>query len=285
MPAERPAVVLGLLWAGLSFARSLGRAGVPVTGITMHPHEFGARSRYLRDVRARARRRGGAEGAARAMRRATSKPVLLPGARRPRRARPAPLGRGERAVRAAAARRSRGRAAPAAQGDAAAGGRAGRRRRAAHGRGGARSRRCARSTCGRRSCSSRSRASSSPATFGEKVLVAHDARRRWSPPGSGRRERGFDTVVQELVPGLRRRDLVALRLHRPQRPAAGDASTGVKVRQGPLHFGTSAVFRTTPRAARARARPAPARDAPATRASPTSSSPTTGATATSSCSR
>ena len=50
--------MLGLLWAGLSFARSLGRRGVPVTGITMHPHEFGTRSRYLRDVsRARATRR------------------------------------------------------------------------------------------------------------------------------------------------------------------------------------------------------------------------------------
>jgi D-aspartate ligase len=42
------AVVLGLLWAGLSTARSLGRAGVDVTGISMEPHEFGVRSRYLR---------------------------------------------------------------------------------------------------------------------------------------------------------------------------------------------------------------------------------------------
>ena len=48
---DRPVVVLGLLWAGLSFARSLGRAGVAATGISMHPHEFGARSRYLRRVR------------------------------------------------------------------------------------------------------------------------------------------------------------------------------------------------------------------------------------------
>ena len=30
--SERPVVVLGLLWAGLAVARSLGRAGVPVTG-------------------------------------------------------------------------------------------------------------------------------------------------------------------------------------------------------------------------------------------------------------
>ncbi len=39
--------VLGLLWAGLSLARSLGRAGVDVSGIVIHEHEFGLRSRYL----------------------------------------------------------------------------------------------------------------------------------------------------------------------------------------------------------------------------------------------
>ena len=50
LPAEQPAVVLGLLWAGLSFARSMGRLGVEVSGISMHPHEFGVRCRYLRDV-------------------------------------------------------------------------------------------------------------------------------------------------------------------------------------------------------------------------------------------
>ena len=44
----RRAVVLGLLWAGLSLARSLGRAGVDVTGVALDEHEFGVRSRYLR---------------------------------------------------------------------------------------------------------------------------------------------------------------------------------------------------------------------------------------------
>jgi predicted ATP-grasp superfamily ATP-dependent carboligase len=39
--------VFGLLHAGLAVARSLGRAGVPVTGITRDPREFGFRSRYL----------------------------------------------------------------------------------------------------------------------------------------------------------------------------------------------------------------------------------------------
>jgi D-aspartate ligase len=40
-------VVFGLLHAGLAVARSLGRTGVPVTGIAWHPNEFGLKSRYL----------------------------------------------------------------------------------------------------------------------------------------------------------------------------------------------------------------------------------------------
>ncbi len=43
----RPAVVFGLLHAGLAVTRSLGRAGIPVTGISWSPHEFGLKSRYL----------------------------------------------------------------------------------------------------------------------------------------------------------------------------------------------------------------------------------------------
>jgi len=45
---SRPAVVFGLLWAGLALARSLGRRGIDVTGIASGQHEFGLRSRYLR---------------------------------------------------------------------------------------------------------------------------------------------------------------------------------------------------------------------------------------------
>jgi D-aspartate ligase len=41
------AVVFGLLHAGLAVARSLGRAGVPVSGMAWHPYDFGVRSRYL----------------------------------------------------------------------------------------------------------------------------------------------------------------------------------------------------------------------------------------------
>jgi D-aspartate ligase len=47
MTASRPAVVYGLLWAGLSLARALGRAGVRVTGIASDRNDFGLRSRYL----------------------------------------------------------------------------------------------------------------------------------------------------------------------------------------------------------------------------------------------
>ena len=43
----RPAVVFGMLHAGLALTRALGRRGVTVHGITLHRNEFGLRSRYL----------------------------------------------------------------------------------------------------------------------------------------------------------------------------------------------------------------------------------------------
>jgi D-aspartate ligase len=45
---RRPVVVFGLLHAGLALVRSLGREGVHVEGIALRRHEFGLRSRYLR---------------------------------------------------------------------------------------------------------------------------------------------------------------------------------------------------------------------------------------------
>jgi len=45
----RPAIVLGLQPAGLALARSLGRRGVPVTGIAFERADFGLRSRYVRE--------------------------------------------------------------------------------------------------------------------------------------------------------------------------------------------------------------------------------------------
>lgn len=51
MTRGRPAVVMGLLWAGLAAARSLGRAGLAVHGVAFDGAEFGLRSRYLGDTR------------------------------------------------------------------------------------------------------------------------------------------------------------------------------------------------------------------------------------------
>ena len=48
-PPQRPALVLGLLPAGLALVRSLGRAGVPVYGAAFRGNEFGLHSRFLRD--------------------------------------------------------------------------------------------------------------------------------------------------------------------------------------------------------------------------------------------
>jgi predicted ATP-grasp superfamily ATP-dependent carboligase len=47
----RKAVVFGLLHAGLAVTRSLGRIGIPVTGISWNPHDFGLKSRYLTEKR------------------------------------------------------------------------------------------------------------------------------------------------------------------------------------------------------------------------------------------
>jgi D-aspartate ligase len=242
LPAERPAVVFGLLWAGLSFARSLGRAGVPVTGITMHPHEFGARSRYLREVS----RAQGDEAVLKALRAAAQgdgKPVLLP----------------ERDDHVElvlrhwdevgglfelpmpddpdVARRLRHKATLPQEAERA--GLDAPRTVAAD------------SIETLRSLDLRPPFLLKPVegqhfagSFGEKVLVARaqdDLVAQWKRA----KERGFDTVVQELVPDSESGiwSLFAY-LGRSGRPLA--TATGVKVRQGPLHFGTSAVFRTTP---------------------------------------
>jgi D-aspartate ligase len=45
----RPALVLGLLPAGLALVRSLGRAGIPVYGGVFQRNEFGLRSRFLKE--------------------------------------------------------------------------------------------------------------------------------------------------------------------------------------------------------------------------------------------
>ena len=240
--ADRPAVVLGLLWAGLSFARSLGRAGVPVTGISMHPREFGVRSRYLTT----AVRADGEAAVLAALRRAAVgpvRPVLLPErddhvelvlrhwdeltalyelplppdpevARRLRR---------KASLPAEAARA--GVPAPATV--------------------------SADSEETVRGLNLRPPYLLKPVegqafarSFGEKVLVAQD-RESLLAAWREARARGFETVVQELVPNAHEQiwSLFAY-ISRGGRPLV--TVTGRKVRQGPIRFGTSAVFETRP---------------------------------------
>lgn len=238
---ERPVVVLGLLWAGLSLARSLGRAGVSVTGISMHPHEFGARSRYVRRVR----HAYGDEAVLDELRASLDgqRPVLLPErddhvelllrhwdsvsplfeiplpadpdvAQRLRSKARLP----EEAVRAGVP------VPPTVAAD---------------------------SEETLRSLELRPPYLLKPVegqhfagSFGQKVIVAQtldDLVAAWREA----KKRGFDTVVQELVPNAHNRiSSLFVYIGRSGRPLA--TVTGIKVRQGPIRFGTSAVFRTRP---------------------------------------
>ena len=238
---ERPVVVLGLLWAGLSFARSLGRAGVPVTGITMHPHEFGVRSRYLRRVR-----RAYGDAAVLDELRATldgPRPVLVPerddhvelvlrhwdeiGAHFDLPLPPDP-GVTQRLRSKARLPEEAERAAvpvpPTVEAD---------------------------SEETLRSLELRPPYLLKPVegqhfagSFGQKVIVAQtldDLVDAWREA----KGRGFDTVVQELVPNAHDRiSSLFVYIGRSGTPLA--TVTGIKVRQGPIRFGTSAVFRTRP---------------------------------------
>jgi D-aspartate ligase len=238
---ERPVVVLGLLWAGLSFARSVGRTGVPVTGVTMHPHEFGVRSRYLNRVR-----RAYGDAAVLDELRATldgPRPVLVPErddhvelvlrhwdeiathfdvplppdpgvtARLRSKARLP-----EEAVRAGVP------VPPTVEADT-------------------------EETV--RSIDLRPPYLLKPVegqhfagSFGQKVIVAHtldDLVDAWREA----KTRGFDTVVQELVPNAHDR-ISSLFVYIGRSGAPLATVTGIKVRQGPIRFGTSAVFRTRP---------------------------------------
>jgi predicted ATP-grasp superfamily ATP-dependent carboligase len=77
-------------------------------------------------------------------------------------------------------------------------------------------------------------------TFGEKLWVADDAD---AAAAAWRRARdhGFETVVQELIPGSQEKIYSLFTyLGREGEPLA--SVVGRKVRQGPLRFGTSAIF-------------------------------------------
>ena len=238
---DRPVVVLGLLWAGLSFARSLGRVGVPVMGVSMHPHEFGVRSRYLSRVR-----RAYGDAAVLDELRATldgPRPVLLPerddhvelvlrhwdelSARFDLPLPPDPevtqrlrskARLPEEAVRAGVP------VPPTVEADS---------EETLH------------------SLELRPPYLLKPVegqhfagSFGQKVIVAH-TRDELVDAWREAKARGFDTVVQELVPNAHDRiSSLFVYIGRSGKPLA--TVTGIKVRQGPIRFGTSAVFRTRP---------------------------------------
>jgi predicted ATP-grasp superfamily ATP-dependent carboligase len=234
----RPAVVFGLLHAGLALVRSLGREGIPVEGIALNRYEFGLRSRYLR----RRTLAAGDEDVLEALRHAAAggeRPVLflerdenvetvlrrwdevrevadvpLPddpeAVRRLRRKDLLPLVAAEAGVpspytvraESAAAIRDGGLQLPVLL-------------KPLEGQDFA-------------------------FAFGEKAFVAHDldeAVAAWKRA----RERGFDTIVQELVPDSHEHVYSLFTyVGREGRPLA--SVVGRKVRQGPLRFGTSAVF-------------------------------------------
>lgn len=230
--SERPAVVLGLLWAGLALARRLGRAGVPVTGIGYERTDFGLRSRHL--VR-RVVAAGDDEVVLGALREAEGRPVLFPERDESvqlvlrrwdeiRELADLPLPddaevvnrlRRKDLLRAEAERA--GVPLPATIADP------------------------------EDIASLRPPFLIKPVTgqefaytFGEKLWVAEDtaeAAAAWRRA----REHGFETVVQELIPGSQEKIYSLFTyIGRAGEPLA--SVVGRKVRQGPLRFGTSAIF-------------------------------------------
>jgi D-aspartate ligase len=235
---ERPVVVLGLLWAGLAVARSLGRSGVPVTGIGYEATDFGVRSRHLRR---RAVAAGDVEVLLDELREAGrhGRPILVPERDESvqlvldrwddvRRLADLPLPespeivhrlRRKDLVRAEAERAGvslPATIAPESEDEI-------------------------------RATELRPPYLIKPVTgqefaytFGEKLWVADDAD---AATGAWQRARnaGFKTVVQELVPGSQEKIYSLFTyIGRDGEPLA--SVVGRKLRQGPLRFGTSAVF-------------------------------------------
>jgi D-aspartate ligase len=234
----RPVVVFGLLHAGLSIVRSLGRAGILVHGLALQPHEFGLRSRYLQSGRVVEGEDGLLE-ALRAVAAAGERPVLFPerdenveavlnrwdeireladvtlpddpeATRRLRRKDVLPQ------VAAAAGVDSPKTVAAESPGQIrAAGLRPPLLLKAVEGQ-------------------------EFALTFGEKAFVAADldeAVAAWKKA----KDKGFETIVQELIPDSHEQVWSLFTyIGRDGEPRA--SVVGRKVRQGPLRFGTSAVF-------------------------------------------
>jgi D-aspartate ligase len=235
---ERPAVVLGLLWAGLALARSLGRSGVPVAGIAYEPTDFGVRSRHLwrRAVAA-----GSEEVVLRELREAgrRGRPILFPErdesvqlvlarwddvrelADLPLPADPEVVHRLRRKdlLRAEAERAGvllPATIAPTSEEDIV-------------------------------TSALRPPYLIKPVTgqefayrFSEKLWVADDAEAA-AAAWRRAREHGFETVVQELIPGSQEK-IYSLFTYIGLEGAPIASVVGRKLRQGPLRFGTSAVF-------------------------------------------
>jgi D-aspartate ligase len=234
---KRPVVVFGLLHAGLALVRSLGREGIHVEGIALRRHEFGLRSRYLQrhtlanndDEMLDALRATAAHG----------RPVLFPERdenvevvlRRwdeVRELADVPLPDDPEVVRrlrrkdllpgvAAAAGVSAPGTTPATDAEAV---------RAS----GLRPPFLLKPLEGQEFALS----------FGEKAFVAEDqdaAVAAWKRA----KERGFETILQELIPDSHDHVYSLFTyIGRDGEPLA--SVVGRKVRQGPLRFGTSAVF-------------------------------------------
>ena len=234
----RPVVVFGLLHAGLSIVRSLGREGIPVHGVALRPREFGLRSRYLRSARVVEGEDGLLE-ALRAVAAAGERPVLFPerdenveavlnrwdeirelvdvtlpgdpgATRRLRRKDVLP-----RVAAAAGVDSPKTVAAEGPEQIRGAGLRPPLLLKAVEGQ-------------------------EFALTFGEKAFVAADldeAVAAWKKA----KDKGFETIVQELIPDSHEQVWSLFTyIGRDGEPRA--SVVGRKVRQGPLRFGTSAVF-------------------------------------------
>ena len=231
----RPAVVFGLLHAGLALSRALGRGGIPVHGLALDEREFGLRSRYL-ESRTLA---DSDEAVLDVLRSQRERPVFFP----ERDENVAFVLRNWEAVHELAdlplpadgdaVRRLRRKERLAAEGAAAGVPAPGTI--------------LASDEDAIRAADLQPPLLVKPAegqefalAFGEKAVVAQDVD---AAVAAWRRahERGFDTIVQELIPDSHESVFSLLTYVGRDGDALANV-TGRKVRQGPLRFGTSAVF-------------------------------------------
>jgi D-aspartate ligase len=233
----RPAVVFGLLHAGLAVTRSLGRAGIPVTGISWNPHDFGLKSRYLR--RRHLVAAGDASAVLEAIRAEAERVVLFPERDEHvewaldnwdevRELADMPLPESRDAV--LRLRRKDILPSVAVEAEVPSPGTVLADGVASVREAGLRPPLVVKAVEGQEFA----------LAFGHKAVVAQDIDEALRVAQEAR-ERGFTTIIQEIVPDSHERiySLLAY-VARDGRPLV--TVVGRKVRQGPLRFGTSAVF-------------------------------------------